>query len=196
MSAAACTRTLWLAAVLFAAPATAQQSQWGLEALMRSIAQRDHSEATFVETKHLRLLSRPLTVTGTLSYRAPDRLEKRTLSPNEEVLLVDGDQVSIEIKARGIKRSAPVQRYPALWGFVESLRATLRGDLETLRRYYRIELTGEPIWWRMSLVPLDSRLSDAVEEIRIGGAGGTVRSIEILEARGDRSLIQIRAGKP
>jgi len=196
MSAAACIRRLWLSAALIAAPSAAQESQWGLEALMRALAQRDHSQASFVETKHLRLLSRPLTSRGTLTYSPPARLERRTLSPNEEVLRVDGDQVSIEIQARGIKRSAPLQRYPALWGFVESLRATLRGDLEALRTYYRIELAGEAGWWRLSLVPLDARLRLVVEEIRIAGAGGTVRSIEVLEARGDRSVMQILEGKP
>jgi hypothetical protein len=185
---------LWLAAALLSAPASAQDPAWGLEALMRLLAQRAHSQASFVETKSMRLLSRPITSRGTLTYAPSGRLEKRTLSPNDEVLLVDGDQVSIELKARGIKRSVPLQRYPALWGFVESLRATLRGDLETLQRFYRIELAGEAGWWRITLVPLDARMGAVVEQIRIGGAGGKVRSVEILEARGDRSLMEIREG--
>jgi len=132
-------------------------------------------------------------LTGTLSYTPPDRIEKRTLSPNEEILIVDGDRVSVEIKARRIRRSASLRQYPALWGFVESLRATLRGDLETLQRFFHIELTGDPQRWLLSLVPLDRRMRELIDEIRIGGGDGQVETVDILETRGDRSVIRIQA---
>jgi len=106
---------------------------------------------------------------------------------------VDGDRVSVEIKARRIRRSASLRQYPALWGFVESLRATLRGDLETLQRFFHIELTGDPQRWLLSLVPLDRRMRELIDEIRIGGGDGQVQSVDILETRGDRSVIRIQA---
>jgi outer membrane lipoprotein-sorting protein len=175
-----------------AAWAAAAQGAWGPEQLMAELAQREHAQATFVEAKYLRLLSRPLALSGTLSYTPPDRLEKRTLSPNEEILTVDGDRVSLELKQRGIKRSLSLRQHPALWGFVESLRATLRGDLATLQRFYHIELTGDADGWLLSLTPSERRMSAVIKEIRIGGGGGRVRSIELQEARGDRSVMHIR----
>lgn len=175
-----------------AASGIAAQAAWGPEQLMAELARRDRVQASFVEAKYLRLLSRPLALTGTLSYTPPDRLEKRTLTPNEEILVVDGDRVSVEIKAHGIKRSLSLQQHPALWGFVESLRATLRGDLEALLRFYRLELSGDSAGWLLALTPHERRMSAVIREIRIGGAGGQVRSVEILEARGDRSVMRIR----
>jgi len=185
--------SLGLGLVLGATTAAADAGPWGPERLMAELARGDHAQASFVEARYLRLLTRPLTLTGTLSYTPPDRIEKRTLSPNEEILIVDGDRVSVEIKARRIRRSASLRQYPALWGFVESLRATLRGDLQTLQRFFHIELTGDPQRWLLSLVPLDRRMRELIDEIRIGGGDGQVQSVDILETRGDRSVIRIQA---
>jgi hypothetical protein len=164
---------------------------WDLEQLMRELSQREHARAGFVETRYMRLLSQPLTRRGTLVYAPPDRLEKRTVAPIEEVLIVDGDRVSVEIAARGIRRSLSLRQQPALWGFVESLRATLRGDLEALRRFYSIGLDGDSGKWRMSLTPTEPRMAALIREIRIGGGDGSVRSVDIVDARGDRSQMQI-----
>ena len=181
---------LWL--VLLGGHVGAQPPAWGLEQLMHVLGQRDHGRASFTETKYLRLLSRPLTLKGTLSYQAPDRLEKRTLEPNEEILLVDGDRVTVEIPVRRIKRSFALQEHPVLWGFVESIRATLLGDGATLERFYHADLRGGPEGWRLSLKPIDARMAAVIGEIRIAGTGGSVSSVEILETRGDRSVIKIR----
>lgn len=192
MRASAFTSCLVFAYALCALPGAAAAAGWGVDSVMRELAQRDHAQAHFVEVKHLRLLSRPLTVTGTLSYRAPDRLEKRTLSPNQEVLIVEGDRVRIEIPARRIVRDVSLHQHPALWGFVESLRATLRGDLEGLRRFYRVEFSGEPSRWQLSLTPLDPKMGALIRAVVIGGGEGRVRSIDLREARGDRSIMQLR----
>jgi hypothetical protein len=182
--------------MLLACTAAAQQPAWTLDQLMRALAQRDHAQAQFTETKTMRLLSRPLTLRGTLSYRPPDWLEKRTLDPNEEILLVDGDRLSVEIPVRRIRRSFTLQELPVVWGFVESIRATLRGDRAALERFYRIDLEGEVRHWKMSLRPLDQRMAGVIAEIHIRGAGGRVASIEILEMRGDRSVMKIREAQP
>jgi hypothetical protein len=192
MSARACINAA--AALVLALAAVAARpagAAWGLEQLMRELSQREHARAGFVETRYLRLLSQPLTRRGTLVYAPPDRLEKRTVAPIEEVLIVDGDRVSVEIAARGIRRSLSLRQQPALWGFVESLRATLRGDLEALRRFYSIGLDGDSGKWRMSLTPIEPRMAALIREIRIGGGDGSVRSVDIVDARGDRSQMQI-----
>jgi hypothetical protein len=163
---------------------------------MRALGQREHALAEFTETKTIRLLSRPLTLRGTLSYRAPDWLEKRTLHPNEEILLVDGDRITVEIPARRIRRSFTLQELPVVWGFVESIRATLGGDRAALERLYRIDLQGEVRHWQMALRPLDQKMAAVIAEVRITGAGGRVASIEISETRGDRSVMKIREAQP
>jgi hypothetical protein len=165
---------------------------WNLAQLMGELAQRQHGHARFIETKHLRLLSGPLTLTGTLSFRAPDRLEKHTLTPNEEVLIVQGDQLSVEIKARRIRREFALQEHPVLWGFVESIRATLSGDMAALSRFYHAQLAGERGKWRLTLTPRERRMRALIRQIRIDGAGPRVLRIDIEETGGDRSVMNIR----
>jgi hypothetical protein len=179
---------LWL----LSTAALAQAPVWTVDQLMRALAQRDHASVEFTETKTMQLLSRPLTLRGTLSYRPPDWLEKRTLSPNEEILLVDGDRLSIDIPVRHIHREFRLQELPAVWGFVESIRASLRGDRAGLQRFYRLDLQGEVRQWRLALYPLNPDMAAVISEIRMVGAGGRIASIEMLEARGDRSVMKIK----
>ena len=42
-----------------------------------------------------------------------------------------------------------LQDYPVLWAFVESIRSTLAGDLQSLNRFYRVELDGSERDWRL-----------------------------------------------
>jgi outer membrane lipoprotein-sorting protein len=177
---------------LLAVPGLAQDPAWTLDRLMQALAQRDHAQAEFTEAKYMRLLSRPLNLRGKLSFRAPDWLEKRTLDPSEEILLADGDRLTVEIPARRIRREFSMQELPAVWGFVESIRATLRGDRAGLERFYRVELEGEVRHWRLALQPKDPKMAEVVAEIRMSGAAGRIGTIEIVEASGDRSVLKIR----
>jgi hypothetical protein len=185
-----------LVIALLAGLAPAQAPPWTLDQLMRALASREHGQAQFTETKSMRLLSRPLTLRGTLSFRAPDWLEKRTLEPNEEILRVDGERLSVEIPVRRIQRSFSLQELPAVWGFVESIRATLRGDRAMLERFYRIELEGEVRHWVLTLRPTDAKMAAVISEIRLSGAGGRLALVDILEAGGDRSVMKIREVQP
>ena len=172
--------------------AIAQSPDWTIDQLMRALSQHDHTQAEFSEAKYMRLLSRPLNLRGALSYRPPDRLEKRTVQPNEEVMLVEGDKLRIQIPGRRIDRTFSMQELPAVWAFVESIRATLSGDRASLQRFYTIDLEGEVRNWQMTLRPREVKMAALIAEVRIGGAGGRVGSVEIREANGDRSVMRIR----
>ena len=49
--------------------------------LMADLARNKGGKARFVEKKFLAVLDKPLIATGEMTYTAPDRLEKRTLTP-------------------------------------------------------------------------------------------------------------------
>lgn len=178
---------VWSSAGWAAAPA----ANWGLEELMQSLAQVKSAKGKFVERKYLSILNAPLELSGTLSYSAPGRLEKHTLAPKPESLVLDGDQITLEDKVRKQRRTLVLQDYPVLWAFVESIRSTLAGDLKTLNRFYLVDLQGDEPQWRLILKPRESRMQAMVSEIRIGGSGQSIRTIEILEAGGDRSVMTV-----
>jgi hypothetical protein len=178
---------------LLAAPllARAGQAHWSAEELMRQLAQTRRSEARFVEHKYLKVLDAPIVLSGRLLYVAPDRFEKRTLTPKPETLIVSGDELTIHEAGRRKPRKLRLQDYPALWGFIESIRATLAGDLPALERFYAVGLEGTPRDWELALVPRVQAMRAVVKLIRIGGGDARVRWIEVAEAQGDRSVMQV-----
>ncbi len=186
-------------AVLAASPARAVDPPLALGPLMAALAKNGPGTVRFAETKTSALLKAPAESSGTLTYAAPSRLEKHTLEPRDERFAVDGDTVAIESTARntGDKRRFELRlsEYPAIRAFVESIRGTLAGDLAALRRYYRVELDGTWSDWRLHLLPSDPQMAELVQKVLIGGAGGEVRRIEILETSGDRSVMTITKPK-
>lgn len=163
---------------------------WNLQVLMRELGERSAGHARFVEKKYLAVLEKPLEQRGELTY-APGRLEKLTLSPKRERVLIDGDVLSIETEAGKRARRLRLQDYPVLWGFVESMRATLTGNLETLQRFYAVQLNGRRTDWELVLAPRVQAMRAVVELIRIRGAEGRIERIEVIEALGDRTVMQV-----
>lgn len=175
----------WVLAMA-AAPAFAA---WDLQQLMDSLAQNKSGRATFVETKRLAVLSRPIESSGELLYTAPDRLEKRTLKPQPESMVVDGDSLSVERGNR--KYQLQLQAYPEIAAFIESIRGTLAGDRKALERNYRLSLDGSPEAWVLELLPLNEKMKAVIQRIRISGTRDQVRTIEISQSDGDSSLMAI-----
>jgi Outer membrane lipoprotein carrier protein LolA-like len=170
---------------------SAPAAGWGLPQLMHSLAQVQASQGKFVERKFLSVLNRPLESSGTISFKAPGHLEKHTLAPKAEDLVLDQGVLTIDSKARNIKRTLVLQEYPAVWAFVESIRSTLAGDQATLERFYMIRLEGDAAKWHMQLLPLEQRTREMVREIAIAGRGNRVTSIEMSESNGDHSTMTV-----
>lgn len=188
---------LWLglAPGALLAAVDAPDASWGIEHLMQRFAQVKSAKATFVERRHLRILSAPLESSGTLVYTAPGYLEKHTLAPKPESLVLDRDTLTFEDRTRNRRRTLRLQEYPVIWAFVESIRSTLAGDLQSLTRFYRVALEGSETDWRLTLDPREPAIQRMVNQIRIAGSRTSIRSIETTEAEGDRSVMTITEAK-
>ena len=119
-----------------------------------------------------------------------------TLAPRIESLLLEGDRLTMESAEPKRRRTLQLDHYPALGVFVDSIRATLAGDLAALTRAYHVELAGEERKWRLLLRPVDAETQQMVSEIRIGGSRNWVSSIEFLQPGGDRSVMTITREAP
>ncbi len=162
---------------------------WDLEQLMQSLARNTSGRATFTEQKFIALLDKPVLSSGELLYTAPDRLEKRTLLPKPETLLLDRDTVTVE---RGKRQYVlRVKDYPELGVFTESIRGTLAGDRAALERLYQLTLDGTEARWSLVLRPLNPKMLAVVQRITMQGERAELRSIEIEQADKDRSLMRI-----
>jgi hypothetical protein len=179
------------AAVLPCRPAAAQA---GLEALMRAMAAVPERQDRFSEDKVIPELDLPLPSTGLLRWQAPDRLEKHTTAPIEERLRVQGSRMAYERPDRGIAREFGLDEQPELRALVESVRATLAGDLPGLRRHYETGFEGTPEGaWRLVLTPLSARVRAAVQRIRIDGRGAQILGVET-EGGGGVTRMRISPG--
>ena len=168
---------------------TGKQEQELVE-LMRRLASRKTSTATFREVKELSELTLPLELKGTLYYRAPDLLRKTVTFPRRETYSVEGNVLTL-LKNGERKGQYPLDEYPLLQAFVESMRATLAGDLETLKRFYRVSIRGNKSLWLLSLLPRQPSLAEVISRIDIQGRGNDLEVIVILETSGNKSTMTI-----
>ena len=158
--------------------------------LMRMLAQAPSPRASFVEKKYLSVLKAPLESSGELLFLPPDHLEKRTISPKPETLVLDGDTLTIERNQK--KRSISLRSYPEVDALVGSIRSALAGDRERLARSYRIEVDGTRDRWRLVLLPSDPAIAALVSRLLMTGVRTRIESIETLQANGDRSVMTIQ----
>jgi outer membrane lipoprotein-sorting protein len=179
----------------FCLPCAAEEA-FSLPALMQGLAEVPAAEARFTEVRRMQMLRVPLEVQGTLRYVRPDRLERHVQSPYEETILIEGNRVSVDNPARGEHRSYALASLPAAYAMVESLRATLAGDLAALERHYYLKLTGGREAWTLSLTPRDPGVADMLAEVRLQGSAARIMRIEFNEAAGDRTIMTIREVKP
>lgn len=190
---------VWLSCVVGMVSAFAQP--WGVEQLMAQLASVKHTQAAFAEKRYSFLLKRPLEISGTLSFTAPDTLIKHSRSPVEEIFTIRGEQLVLERQEGGkpVRHVMSVHSYPTLLPLVQGVRATLAGDLATLREFYRIALEGNAERWTLSLLPIpepavadyQQTLHELIKGITIQGHQTQLRSIEIIEHGGDRSVMAI-----
>ena len=178
-----------VALALLLAPLISHAAAWDIEQLMRGLAQTQFSHARFIEKKFIAMLDRPVESSGELFYTAPERLEKRTLKPKPESMILDHGTLLIERGRQ--KHHLQLQDYPELAALIDSIRGTLAGDRKALERHYRLSLEGVIEQWTLQLLPVDEKMQAAVKRIRIAGVRDAVRSIEITQADGDSSLMLI-----
>ena len=170
------------------APTAAPQG-WTLDDFLGEMSRHREARARFSERQFLSLLDAPVDSSGELLFVAPDRLEKRTLSPRRESLIVAGDQLRVE--QGGVTRTLSLGQIPEAAALIESLRATLSGDRKTLESVFEIDWKGRREQWQMQLVPRAARSRDLVTKITLSGAGADVQTVEIDQRDGDRSVMRI-----
>ncbi len=179
-------RTLLL--LLLASPAHAEALD--VPALMARLAAVPERRATFREEKRIAALTTPLISTGTLLYRRPARLEKRTDWPEREQLIVDGAQVVLTLGDEP-PRVIPLGAAPGLAAVIDAFRAPLAGDLPALQRAFRVAGSGTPDAWRLDLMPADPAVSRLLHHVTVAGVGSAVQRITIEQANGDTQAITV-----
>jgi len=161
-----------------------------LDEVLGLLAMRQHGRVEFIEQQFLAVLNHPIESSGELRYDAPDRLEKRTLKPRVETLVLAAGVLTVE-RAHS-RRVMDLHAYPQVLPFVESIRATLAGDRSALERFFQLNFAGSVSRWTLTLVPLESKVKQSVSQVRIDGIRDQLLKVEIRQPDGDRSLMTLR----
>ncbi|MGJ8619532.1 MAG: LolA-related protein [Methylophilaceae bacterium] len=184
-------KTLLTAAFMTLLYATASHADaLTIEQLMQTLANTKPEHATFTEKKYIALLDKPVESSGELYFSAPDHLEKRTLQPQPESLIVDGNKILIE---RGSQTYYfTTQNLPELGVLINSIRGTLAGNLSALERSFQLSLKGNIDKWTLQLIPTNEKMQKLLQHIQIVGINSQIHSIEVSQVDGDRSYMMIK----
>ena len=182
------------AALIFLASASVagivRAGGFDLMQLMQLLAASPAAEVSFTEKKYSILLSEPVISSGKLLYRHPDVVEKNIELPRKERYRFAGDELLLV--RNGTEKKIPLSSQPLLAAFAASLRGVLGGDLALLRSHYQLSLQGELPSWRLDMTPLEEETARYVQRIVVTGRVGRIEQIEVREASGDRSVLQVR----
>jgi hypothetical protein len=173
------------ACLALAAGAAADPGPATLEALMDGMARASGVRAEYIETKEMALLSAPIETRGVLHFIPPDRMVRRSLTPEVSALVVDGRRVEF----RDASGSAPVDLSadPSAREFVDNFTTIFRGDMPALQRKYEVRFESDPPRWRLVLEPRDALLRRFVASLTLSGEGESMREMLLVEQDGDRT---------
>jgi outer membrane lipoprotein-sorting protein len=126
--------------------------------------------ASFTEATSSALLTRPLVASGTVAVERPGRVALRYTVPDERLVLIDGDRMTIAWPARGIRQNRDigasqrrVQKY-----FVD-------GSPDELRRHFQIiATTASGRGYRIAMIPTRKQIKDGLSRLDLTIDGTTL----------------------
>lgn len=170
--------------------AHANETDFNLVNLMQGLSSAEQSPRHFTEQRHSELLIAPVNLSGTLDY-SNGRLIKQIRSPFEETLSIDGDLLTIERDSPAEIQKLRLSDYPPLHTFVMIFRASLQGDLGTLKVHYQTRLSGDSTAWTLHLLPKEASISVYMKKIEIEGSQNQINRFTITEPNGDHTILQL-----
>ena len=175
----------WAATASASEPAAATTSA---QAVIEALRQPAPAHAAFAEARFLKVLERPLVVSGELSWLGGDRLQRRVEQPRAETATIADGEVTQQREGKS-PRHFSLKRAPQLQVLLDSFVALLSGDAGRLQRSFEIRQRGDAAGaWTLILVPRDARVAKTVARIRIDGVGDQSRCMHMEEADGDLAV--------
>lgn len=196
-------RGLWLAVaallcawVLGSSAAYAQASPKTAQELLRAYARMGGLEASFVETKQLSLLAKPIESRGRLYFARPGYLLRQVTEPVSASVLITPERVILRDDSG--ERVLDLKTRSDVRPFVESLVWLLAGDRDALEKAYAIAFSkaAQDGVWKLVLTPKGAPLNQLISEIVVTGKKLFVSQVRVREKSGDETLTRIESANP
>lgn len=152
--------------------------------------------ASFVETTSSTLLTRPLVASGTVAVERPARIALRYTQPDERVVLIDGDQMTVAWPSRNLRQvkdigatQKRIQKY-----FVDSSPAELRANFNVSAS----EATDRPRTWLVTMAPKRKQIQDGLTrlDLWIDKTTQLMSAMKMTFPNGDTKLMTFTDVKP
>ncbi|MEP6899477.1 MAG: LolA-related protein [Rhodanobacter sp.] len=157
-------------------------------ALIATLGAPAPARTAFAEARFMKVLDRPLVVSGELAWLGGDKLERRVDRPQQETSTIADGEVTQQ-RAGKSARHFSLKRAPQLQVLLDSFVALLSGDATRLGQAFDVRLTGDVATaWTLSLVPRDAKVASSIGSIAVDGVGRTSRCMRMQEADGDLSI--------
>jgi hypothetical protein len=158
------------------------------QALIAALGQPAPAHTRFAEARFLKLLDRPLVVSGQLAWLGGDQLQRRVDQPRRETATIADGEVTQQREGRR-PRHFSLKRAPQLQVLLDSFVALLSGDAARLQQAFEIRQAGvADAAWTLTLLPRDPDVVKTVASISIDGYGNQSRCMQMQEADGDLAI--------
>jgi outer membrane lipoprotein-sorting protein len=180
------TLRLLFACALLASQTPAMAAPWfaDWEDIRKAASSIKSIETTFVQTKTLKILKRPLVSRGVMAYRRPNDLRWEYQSPLQTLLVARAGNVQRLIKHGDGWVTDATAKLEAMKIVLGEINLWLDGNFESSKTF-RPALNKDPNAGaaRVDLVPVDPSLTKIISRIAInfGQRPGTVSAIDIYE---------------
>jgi outer membrane lipoprotein-sorting protein len=121
--------------------------------------------ASFVETTTSSLLTKPIVASGTVAVERPSHVALRYTEPDERVILIDGDRMTVTWPSRGIRQTKDIgaaqrriQKY-----FVDSSPEELRSHFTVTAR----EADDRAAGYLVEMVPKRKQIQEGLTRLEI-----------------------------
>jgi len=170
--------------LLGALPAAGAGWTASLDEVRRASARVKSVQARFVQTKAMRLLTKPLRSEGVFAFQAPGSVRWEYALPLRSVLLLSGDRLQRFAWRDGTWQADAAERLEAMRVVVEEMQAWLTGRFADSRAFAPELVPARadgPA--RVVLTPREPGLRKILQrvELRLGERPGLIERIEIVE---------------
>ncbi len=178
----------WTSASRSETTAAAASSSATSQTLIAALGQPAPARTPFAEARFLKVLDKPLVVSGELAWLGGDQLQRRVDHPNQETASIANGEVTLQ-RAGKSARTFSLSHAPQLQVLLDSFVALLSGDGSRLQQAFNISQTGQASGaWTLTLTPRDAKVAKTVASIVIDGEGKQPRCMQMQEADGDLAI--------
>lgn len=156
--------------------------------LIAALGQPAPARTAFSEARFMKVLDKPLVVSGELAWLGGDQLQRRVDHPNQETARIADGKVTLQ-RAGKSTRTFSLSHAPQLQVLLDSFVALLSGDASRLQQAFDIQQAGTAAGaWTLTLTPRDPKVAKSVGRIEVDGSGSQSRCMRMLDPDGDVAI--------